>query len=79
MPQTLAMAYGAFVAQRGRFVPCVYEAVNLGGDTDSTASIVAAMSVMKNMGINTIPTDLEEIQRLIELRAVSHALAHAIA
>lgn len=57
VPQTLAMAYGAFIAHDGQFAASVYEAVNLGGDTDSTASIVAAMCAIKAGGTFEKPGD----------------------
>lgn len=73
--QTLAMAYGAFLAHDGEFVTSVYEAVNLGGDTDSTASIVAAMTVMKNRGVFEKPHDYETTLNHNMLCEVSCALA----
>ena len=74
-PQTLAMAYGAFMAHKGNFTPTVYEAVNLGGDTDSTASIVAAMSNFATKEVLRMPIDHQNIERLDELKAVSRELA----
>lgn len=74
-PQTLAMAYGAFVAQEGKFTEGVFEAVNLGGDTDSTGSIVAAMSVFATKEIVSLGQDYQKIDRLEELQNISHTLA----
>lgn len=70
-PQTLAMAYGAFMMHDGEFAPSVYEAVNLGGDTDSTASIVAAMSTFATKHALELPADAVEIKRLDALKEVS--------
>lgn len=78
VPQTLAMAYGAFVARGGMFSESVYEAVNLGGDTDSTASIVAAMSVFKWNGISQRPADFTTVQDHGYLSEVSRQLADLV-
>ena len=78
VPQTLAMAYGAFTAHNGQFAPSVYEAVNLGGDTDSTASIVAAMSAIKGIKREELPEDFYKIVRLNELQKLSNVLAESI-
>lgn len=78
VPQTLAMAYGSFLAQDGRLTPSVYEAVNLGGDTDSTASIVAAMSVFKWGGMIEYPRDLDKVAELDYLRMTSHRLTTSV-
>lgn len=75
VPQTLAMAYAAFLAHDGEFAPSVYEAVNLGGDTDSTASIVAAMSVMKTKGQFVKPADYEQTALHEMLHDTSRELA----
>lgn len=80
-PQTLAMAYGAFLAHEGEFAPSVYEAVNLGGDTDSTASIAAAMSAFATREMVRMPVDHQLIDQLQMLKRVSkefavHALKH---
>lgn len=74
-PQTLAMAYGAFIAHDGEFTPAVYEAVNLGGDTDSLASIVASMSTFKTKEALRMPLDHQNLDRLDELKFVSRQLA----
>jgi ADP-ribosylglycohydrolase len=76
-PQTLAMAYGSFMMHEGEFTPSVYEAVNLGGDTDSTASIVAAMVDFKTHDTLYIPNDHQNIYRLGYLKQVSRGLARA--
>ncbi len=77
-PQTLAMAYGAFLHMPGDFRYSVYEAVNLGGDTDSIASIVAAMINFAEGGDIELSDDafvfLKDFDRL---RIISHRLARA--
>ncbi|MCA0228669.1 ADP-ribosylglycohydrolase family protein [Patescibacteria group bacterium] len=78
VPQTLAMAYGAFMAHNGQFAPSVYEAVNLGGDTDSTGSIVAAMTTIKGLEPRDIPRDLTKIMKLAELQQLSQSFARSI-
>jgi len=74
-PQTLAMAYGAFMAHDGEFKDTVFEAVNLGGDTDSLASIVASMSVFKTKGTQFMPMDHQNLEQLDVLKSVSRKLA----
>ena len=75
VPQTLAMAYAAFMANEGDFTDSIYEAVNLGGDTDSTASIVAAMSLFTHRGIRSMPDDFEATQHYLMLRRTSREFA----
>lgn len=74
-PQTLAMAYGAFIARDGDLRAGVYEAVNLGGDTDSTASIVAAMSVLASKETVVFPADYHDIYERATVEATSVRLA----
>lgn len=74
-PQTLAMAYGAFVAHDGDGVPSIYEAVNLGGDTDSTASIVAAMSTLASENDIRLPIDHQNIFEIEMIKSASQRLA----
>jgi ADP-ribosyl-[dinitrogen reductase] hydrolase len=76
VPQTLAMAYGAFLAHEGEFASSIYEAVNLGGDTDSTASIVAVMATMKSRGKFKMPPDYRATLDHDMLLRQSAALAH---
>lgn len=75
VPQTLAMAYGAFLANQGEFTSSVYEAVNLGGDTDSTASIVAAMSLFRHRGVQNRPADYGRTLHYDELSELSRRLS----
>lgn len=79
VPQTLAMAYGAFIVGGGEFSDSVYTAVNLGGDTDSTASIVAAMSLFRQGGIKERPDDFARTLQYDELSKLSHQLVEAAA
>ena len=74
-PYTLAMAYGAFLAHQGEFTPSVFEAVNLGGDTDSIASIVATMSAFKTKEPLLMPIDHQNIEDLDMIKSVSRQLA----
>lgn len=73
--QTLAMAYGALIANDGEFEASVYEAVNLGGDTDSTASIIAAMSNFASNDKLILPADYEKLDQLDMVKDVSKELA----
>ena len=73
-PQTLAMAYGVFLHNMSDFSSMVYTAVNLGGDTDSTASIVAAMTTMYEKGDIALPQDAERLHRRSWLGEVSKQL-----
>lgn len=73
-PETLAMAYGAFIQHAGKFAPGVYEAVNLGGDTDSLGTIVAVMSHFAQKGEQVLPDDFEKIVNIDGLRRVSREL-----
>lgn len=74
-PQTLAMAYGAFIAHDADATESIFEAVNLGGDTDSTASIVSAMAVLAANKKQELPGDKEQLDQLQMLRRVSMQLA----
>jgi ADP-ribosyl-[dinitrogen reductase] hydrolase len=74
-PQTLTRTYGAFIAHDGDAVPSIYEAVNLGGDTDSAASIAASMAVLATKNTIYLPYDHQQIGRLSMIRSVSRKLA----
>ena len=73
--ETLALAYGAFLKADGDFHRSVYGAVNLGGDTDSTASIAAAMVNFAARGEYELPVDFNEVNDLDRLFRVSRTLA----
>jgi len=76
-PQTLAMAYGAFMLNEARTADSMFEAVNLGGDTDSTASIIGAMSVFAAKEVVLIPIDHQQLDELQMLKRVSRELAQS--
>ena len=76
-PETLAMAYDIFLGAGGDMQAAVYRAVNLGGDSDSTASIVAAMIACQSGGAYKEPPDMESVQGIEQLRTVSAQLAEA--
>ena len=77
-PETLAVVYGAFLqwgtADR-TLADFVYNVISLGGDTDSSASILAAMAVMATGGSITLPDDMHTVQRVDDLQALSIRLA----
>ena len=77
VPETLAMAYDIFLGAGGDMSAAVYRAVNLGGDSDSTASIVAAMIACQSGGAYKEPPDMESVQGIEQLRTVSTQLAEA--
>jgi len=77
VPETLAMAYDIFLGAGGDMQAAVYRAVNLGGDSDSTASIVAAMIACQSGGTYKEPPDMESVQGIEQLRTVSTQLAEA--
>ena len=77
VPETLAIAYDIFLGVGGDMQAAVYRAVNLGGDSDSTASIVAAMIACQSGGVYKEPPDMESVQDIEELRTVSTQLAEA--
>ena len=77
VPETLAMAYDIFLGAGGDMQAAVYRAVNLGGDSDSTASIVAAMIACQSGGAYKEPSDMESVQGIEQLRTVSTQLAEA--
>ncbi len=75
-PETLMMAYGSFYLE-SNFPDSVYRAVELGGDTDSVASIVGAMSVFKDGKVD-FPKDIEEVFAIDRIRRISAKLARLI-
>jgi ADP-ribosylglycohydrolase len=76
-PQTLSMAYGVLRFLANDFETMVYEAVNLGGDTDSIASIVAATVMFGCGGEVELPEDAELLHDKPRLETVSRQLAAA--
>ena len=77
VPETLAIAYDIFLGSEGDMQTAVYRAVNLGGDSDSTASIVAAMAVCQSGGVYDKPHDIGAVQDIDHLYATSAKLAAA--
>ena len=77
VPETLAIAYNIFLGAGGDMQAAVYRAVNLGGDSDSTASIVAAMIACQSGGAYKESPDMESVQGIERLRTVSTQLAEA--
>lgn len=77
VPETLAIAYDIFLGAGGDMQAAVYRAVNLGGDSDSTASIVAAMIACQSGGAYKEPPDMESVKGIERLRTISTQLAEA--
>ncbi|OGL34351.1 hypothetical protein A3F64_00140 [Candidatus Saccharibacteria bacterium RIFCSPHIGHO2_12_FULL_42_8] len=75
VPQTLAMAYATYLENTPNFHKTVFEAVNLGGDTDSNASIVATMLNFSLHGVD-LPQDSGRLDSLDRLYKVSSQLAN---
>lgn len=76
VPETLAIAYSAFRIGSGDYHKSVYTAVNLGGDADSTASIVGTMVNFLRRGEQAMPDDIDKIEDLDKLRKMSRELAN---
>ncbi len=72
-PETLAITYAVFLSG-GSFDDAVYRAVNIGGDTDSVASMTATMYSFAHNGKFEIPHDMESIQDYDKLTKVSYSL-----
>lgn len=72
-PETLLMAYGAFLVEP-TFPRSVYRAAELGGDSDSVASIVATMSLFYR-GESHMPDDMASIFAIERLQRISGQLA----
>lgn len=69
VPETLAMVYGSFVNSH-RFPESVYRVIGLGGDTDSTSSLIATMSLFLH-GTIDVPHDFEQTFDYERLRRIS--------
>lgn len=76
-PETLAAVYGAYLQWGGRrrFDELIYNAISLGGDTDSTASMIAAMALFGAGGDIDMPADIETVHKIEDLRLLSAKLA----
>ena len=79
-PETLVMAYGSFVLENA-LPDSVFRAVELGGDSDSTGSIVAAMNVFAGNGSGSVIADLPDYDKIFDvkrLEKVGRELADAL-
>lgn len=72
---TLGRAYGAY-ALKGSFPENVWQAVELGGDTDSIASIVAAMSALSPSIDYKEPNDIGLLRGISTLHETSASLGN---
>lgn len=77
VPETLAITYGNFLLNVGNFVEVIYGAVNLGGDTDSIASISGTMELFLSGAIKR-PRDMHKLKSLDRLEKLSTAFTAAI-
>lgn len=75
VPNTVAMAYDVFVAAGGDYQRAVEYAVNLGGDTDSIASIVGTMCNARSAGEFALPADVETVSEFTRLSKLSAEFA----
>lgn len=75
VPETLAIIYDIALGSNGDFETAVFRAVNLGGDSDSTASTIASMIACASGGEYKKPRDMEKIEDIETLRKVSNKLA----
>lgn len=78
VPETLAIVYDIALGSEGDFETAVYRAVNLGGDADSTASIVASMVAFSSEGEYTRPQDMYKVHDIDQLYAVSEQLSRVV-
>ncbi|OBF76565.1 MULTISPECIES: ADP-ribosylglycohydrolase family protein [Mycobacteriaceae] len=78
-PETLVCVYGAFIlwAAKPELADTVYAAVSLGGDTDTVASIVAAMMVFRHGHSLVLPADYRRLTQIDELEFLSEQFAAA--
>lgn len=76
VPQTLAMVYGAFL-RSPRFPESVFTAANLGGDTDSTAAIIAVMSLFFEKDVE-LPADAKKLHQRERLVRTGRELAKVV-
>ncbi|MEO5949065.1 MAG: ADP-ribosylglycohydrolase family protein, partial [Candidatus Saccharimonas sp.] len=75
VPNTVAMAYDVFIASRGNYVEAVRYATNLGGDTDSIASIAGTMANAWSDGEFDVPLDFEHVHEYDRLARLSREFA----
>ena len=74
-PETLMIAYAAFLSKAPNFHESVYMAANIGGDSDSTSSIVASMVNFVSHGGYEKPHDFAATANYEYLSGVSMQLA----
>jgi ADP-ribosylglycohydrolase len=77
-PETLAIAYDIFLGTKGVMNIAVYRAANLGGDSDSVASIVAAMSVCATGDLYKEQDEIQYVQGVDVLRSISQELSFMV-
>jgi ADP-ribosylglycohydrolase len=75
VPNTIAMAYDVFIAAGGDYRNAVWLAVNLGGDTDSIASIAGSMCNAWSCGDSTLPEDFDHVVQYAHLDKLSRQFA----
>jgi len=75
VPETLAMAYDIYSGYCDEPEAAIYTAVNLGGDSDSIASIVASM--LASDGHTELPSDYDKIQDLETIHEKAAAFERA--
>lgn len=73
VPETLAMTYDILLSSSGDFETAVRWAANLGGDADSTASIVASLIACSTDGAFQKPGDFTKVQAYDQLTRTSMA------
>lgn len=73
VPETLAISYDVFATAQGRYSDAVWMAVNLGGDCDSTASIVGAMCIMHEPD-QDFPQDIDSVEDIATIREESRQI-----
>lgn len=72
-PEATALAYGAFVAGRGEYVPSVLCGVNVGRDADTIAAMAGAMAGALH-GVQAVPVDWRDRINMIRGTCI-HATA----
>jgi len=75
VPNTIAMTYDVFIASSGNYVDAVRYATNLGGDTDSIASIAGTMANAWSAGEFETPASFERVQEYDRLARLSRHFA----
>ena len=75
VPNTIAMAYDVHGVANGEYTTAVNLAVNLGGDTDSIASIAGTMSNAHTGGEFAVPPTYELVQDYDHVVALSREFA----